>query len=296
MTEDEKFYVDTSKRAHMEAYDEASDIYDTYEGLFFPHLFGRIQELLEHQFIPLLPGGAKVLDIGCGTGQQTTLFRRKGFYTVGIDISEGLVRVANKKLGEGICMVSDACKLPFPDACFDAVSSAGSTVNHIPDHQCFFDELCRVVKPGGLIFLESDNKWKPDMAWTMASVLIGDPLKYHETTKNVIGYIKRPIHEGYPYVFALHYDDDKIKLLNLRTFTFHELRDKLGEGGCSIQSVYGVHTVTNIIPSTVMLQDKPGKVTRGVFSMLKAVEDRTYARWPFNRLGMSIIVIAKKKK
>ncbi len=119
--------VDTSKRAHAEAYDEASDIYDTYEGLFFPHLFGRIRQLLLEKFIPALPPGAKVLDIGCGTGQQTMLFKNKGFDVVGIDISEGLVRVANKKLGEGICLVSDACKLPFSDASFDAISSAGST-------------------------------------------------------------------------------------------------------------------------------------------------------------------------
>ncbi len=37
---DEKhtFVVESSKREHAEAYDEASDIYDTYEGLFFPFI------------------------------------------------------------------------------------------------------------------------------------------------------------------------------------------------------------------------------------------------------------------
>ncbi len=52
---DEKhtFVVETSKREHAEAYDEASDIYDTYEGLFFPYLFGRINSLLKERFIPL---------------------------------------------------------------------------------------------------------------------------------------------------------------------------------------------------------------------------------------------------
>ena len=290
-----KLYVDTSKRASAETYDEASDIYDTYEGLFFPYLFGRIRELIENDFIPSLPADAKVLYIGCGTGQQTLLFKKKGFDVLGIDISHGLVCVANKKLGENLCMVSDAGKLPFKDATFDAVSSAGSTVNHVPDYQCFFDEMCRVLKPGGNIFLESDNKWSPDMAWCLASTLVGDPLGYHGTVGEAIGYFNRPIHEGYPYVFPLHFDDDKVRLLNLRTFTYHELRDQLHRGGCTIKKVYSVHSITNFIPSTVMQKDKPGRITRGIFSVLRPIEDSLYRFWPFNHMGISIIVLGDKK-
>jgi len=297
MADDKKptFVVETSKREHAEAYDEASDIYDTYEGLFFPYLFGRIHELLKNKFIPMLPPGARVLDIGCGTGQQTILFKNMGFEVVGIDISEGLVRVANKKLGEGLCMTSDACRLPFPDACFDAISSAGSTVNHIPDYQRFFEEAGRVLKPGGYLFLESDNKWKPDILWSMLSALTGDPLKYHEKPRDILDHVKRPINEGYPYVFPLTYDENKVKLLHLRTFTIQELRDRLGNVGCKVLSTYGAHSITNIVPSTLMLKDKPGRITRSAFNVLKAFEDRAYGKWPFSRLGVSIMVIAKKK-
>jgi len=296
MTEEKNtFVVDSSKREHAEAYDEASDIYDTYEGLFFPYLFGRIHYLLKERFIPALPTGARVLDIGCGTGQQTLLFDKSGFDVVGIDISHGLVKVANKKLGKGVCMVSDACKLPFPDASFDAVSSAGSTVNHIPDYACFFEEAGRVLKPGGYLFLESDNKWKPDIFWSIASTLTGDPLKYHETLPSVIGYVKRPLNEGYPYVFPLTYDENKVKLLHLRTFTFQELQKELRNVGCEVVAAYGAHSITNIIPSTVMLQDHPGRIAGALFSLLRAFEDRVYGIWPFSRTGMSIMVVAKKK-
>lgn len=297
MTEDKKhtFVVETSKREHAEAYDEASDIYDTYEGLFYPHLFGRIHWLLKDEFMPLLPHDARVLDIGCGTGQQTKLFKSKGFDVVGLDISEGLVMVANKKLGEGICVVADACKLPFPDACFDAISSAGSTVNHIPDYPRFFEEAGRVLKPGGYVFLESDNKWKPDILWCMASTLTGDPLKFNETPSNVIHYITRPLRQGYPYVFPLTYDDNKAKLLHLRTFTFHELRVELKNVGCDVIAAYGAHSITNVIPSTIMLKDRPGRFTKSLFSLLKTIEDRAYDKWPVSRMGMSIMVMAKKE-
>jgi ubiquinone/menaquinone biosynthesis C-methylase UbiE len=297
LTEDKKptFVVETSKREHAEAYDEASDIYDTYEGLFYPYLFGRIHGLLSDRLIPLLPPRGRVLDIGCGTGQQTVLFKNKGFDVVGIDISIGLVGVANKKLCEGICMASDACQLPFPDARFDAVTSAGSTVNHIPDYHRFFEEAGRVLKPGGHIFLESDNKWKPDILWCMASALTGDPLKYHEAPSNVIRHVLRPLRQGYPYVFPLAYDDNKVKLLHLRTFTFHELRDELKSVGCDIIASYGAHSVTNVIPSTIMLKDRPGRLTKSLFSLLSAIEARAYDKWPVSRTGMSIMVIAKKK-
>ncbi|WP_174590040.1 class I SAM-dependent methyltransferase [Methanocella conradii] len=294
MAEKPLFVVEASKREHAAAYDEASDIYDTYEGLFFPYLFGRIHSLLKERFMPLLPHGARVLDVGCGTGQQTRLFKENGYEVVGIDISEGLVRVANRKMGEGICLVSDACKLPFPDASFDAISSAGSTVNHIPDYPRFFEEAGRVLKPGGYLFLESDNKWKPDILWGMASALVWDPLGYHETASEVIDHVKRPFHEGYLYVFPLTYDDSKVKLLRLRAFTFHELRRELEGVGCEVIAVYGAHSLTNAIPSTVMLKDRPGRFTKALFSMLKVVEDRAYDKWPINRIGMSIMVIAKK--
>lgn len=250
-----------SKRYNVETYDEASDIYDTYEGLFFPYLFNMIRQVLEERFIPMLPKRAKVLDIGCGTGQQTIFFKEKGFDVIGIDISSGLVRVANRKIGENICIVSDACKLPFPDGYFDAISSAGSTLNHIPDYPCFFNEICRVLKPGGMVFLESDNKWKLDMFWCMASTIAGDPLEYHETLRNVIGYFNRPLDEGYPYVFPLSFDNGKIRLLNLRTFTYSELDRELGLRGCTVLPAYGIHMITNVIPSTTMLKDKPGNIT-----------------------------------
>ncbi|WP_230743328.1 class I SAM-dependent methyltransferase [Methanooceanicella nereidis] len=282
------------KKYNAETYNEASEIYDSYKGLFFPYLFGRIREIIENRFTPMLKPGARVLDIGCGTGQQTMYFKEKGFDVVGVDISKGLVKVANKKLQDNKCIVSDACKLPFRDSSFDAISSAGSTLNHIPDYHCFFEEICRVLKPGGVVFLESDNKWRMDMFWCLASSMTGDSLDYHEKLENVLGYFKRPISQGYPYVFPLSFSEEKIRMLHLRTFTYRELEKEFFRRGCSINSVYGIHSVTNLIPSPLMLKDNPGKLCSGIFNMLSPVEDITYGTWPVNRLGMSIVVIAKK--
>jgi len=81
----------------------------------------------------------------------------------------------------------------------------------------------------------------------------------------------------------------------LRTFTYHELERELKNVGCEIVAAYGAHSITNVIPSTVMLRDHPGRLARGMFSILSAAEDVVYGTWPFSRTGMSIMVIAKKK-
>jgi MPBQ/MSBQ methyltransferase len=284
------------KKYNADVYDDASGIYDTYEGLFFPYLFGRIRELINRRLIPALPPGARVLDVGCGTGQQTGLFAAASLAVTGVDISAGLVRVANRKLGANVCMVSDACSLPFRGGTFDAVSCAGSTVNHIPDFPRFFDEIARVLKPGGLVFLESDNKWRPDMIWCLLSTVAGDPLEYRERLDQVIGYFNRPLREGYPYQFPLAFDGGKVRILHLRTFTCSELCGELRQRGFDVQSVYGIHAITNLIPSPLMLKDHPGRGTRVAFRALSAVEDRAFGLWPVNRCGMSVIVIAQKKQ
>jgi hypothetical protein len=43
-----------------------------------------------------------------------------------------------------------------------------------------------------------------------------------------------------------------------------------------------------------MLKDKPGRIAKSTFSVLKTFEDRAYDKWPFNRLGVSIMLIARK--
>src|SRR4028119_1781838 len=47
-----------------------------------------------------LPGSARILDVGCGAGRHSLELARRGFVTVGIDISAGLVEVAQRAAQE----------------------------------------------------------------------------------------------------------------------------------------------------------------------------------------------------
>jgi len=98
------------------------------------------------------PAPERILDVGCGTG-EATLFLAREFPQArvrGVDISEEMVSAAVAKVGldpEGrvAFKVGDAAALPYPDEFFDLVAQ----LNMPP----FFDELARVLRPGGQIII-----------------------------------------------------------------------------------------------------------------------------------------------
>jgi len=88
-----------------------------------------------------------VLDLGTGTGSVARLVSERfpEAEVVGVDLSEAMIEEARAKTEEGRVryVVADAQRLPFEDAAFDLVTLG----NMIP----FFDELARVVAPGGRV-------------------------------------------------------------------------------------------------------------------------------------------------
>jgi ubiquinone/menaquinone biosynthesis C-methylase UbiE len=94
------------------------------------------------------PAPARALDLGTGTGQGAFAIARRfsGTEVVGVDLADAMLAEARGKmpaeLAERVEFENgDASSLPFPDASFDLVAHA----NMIP----FFDELTRVLAPGG---------------------------------------------------------------------------------------------------------------------------------------------------
>lgn len=92
----------------------------------------------------------RALDLGTGTGAAAVAIARRWpeADVVGVDIAPQMVEEARRKLpaelGSRVRFdVADAAHLPFPDASFDLVVLA----NMIP----FFDELERLVAPGGAV-------------------------------------------------------------------------------------------------------------------------------------------------
>jgi len=101
-----------------------------------------------------LRAGARVLDIGCGTGDIACEVGRRVEepVVVAADVNAGMI-LAGKRSKKGssiLWCLADACRLPFPDNCFDAVLS-GYLVRNVPDVGRAFREQMRVVRPGGRV-------------------------------------------------------------------------------------------------------------------------------------------------
>lgn len=96
-------------------------------------------------------GLARVLDLGCGTGD---LVRSTGVErAVGVDVSERMLRRARARVGaEARLVQGSAFALPFADDAFDGAVS-GFVLRNLEDLAGAFVELARVVRPGGRIAL-----------------------------------------------------------------------------------------------------------------------------------------------
>ena len=112
------------------------------------------------QLAPLLiefagvAAGERVLDVGCGTGSLSMAIARltAAGSIVGIDGSKGFIEYARAQNSDPRVrfVLGDAQNLSYPEASFDRCLSL-LVVNHIPDTPKALNEICRVIKPGGVV-------------------------------------------------------------------------------------------------------------------------------------------------
>jgi SAM-dependent methyltransferase len=96
----------------------------------------------------------------------------RGARVFGIDISLPTVHQAHHAFqAAGLrAPVADVRRLPFRDACFDAVYSMG-TIEHFDDPETALGEIYRVLRPGGRAVVGVPNRWDPFLRPLMARVL-----------------------------------------------------------------------------------------------------------------------------
>jgi ubiquinone/menaquinone biosynthesis C-methylase UbiE len=107
----------------------------------------KLEQVLAH-YLDTLPDGARLLDVGCGTGN---LLERLGgrFECAGCDPAEEMLRRAHTRNPGVELKVAAAEALPFEDGRFDAVLCI-EVVRYLADPGPALRELARVLRPGGL--------------------------------------------------------------------------------------------------------------------------------------------------
>ena len=101
----------------------------------------------------LPPGGARVLEAGCGVGQYVVLLRRRGHRAVGVDWGVDPLRAGRAWTPGTPLSAMDLRQLGFRAGAFDAYVSLG-VVEHDPNGpDAILREAHRVLRPGGTLVL-----------------------------------------------------------------------------------------------------------------------------------------------
>lgn len=110
-------------------------------------------------------GGASVFSTGCGSAGDLQAFLQQGAARAyGIEVEPGLARLARQRFAgtefetQVHIDLYDGLTVPYADNVFDIVFSM-HVIEHTEDPDYYLMELCRVLKPRGIIFLDVPNRY-----------------------------------------------------------------------------------------------------------------------------------------
>ncbi|MBX3021256.1 MAG: class I SAM-dependent methyltransferase [Bdellovibrionales bacterium] len=121
----------------------------------FRELSGRLEELPPKEY-------GTILDVCAGTGFVSLNLMRGGLFKkcVAFDLNEDALKILENRARElgvnGVEVQSgDIMSTNFPTNSFDCVMG-NSFLHHIPDTKTFLAEMCRILKPGGVICITGE--------------------------------------------------------------------------------------------------------------------------------------------
>lgn len=317
-----------SEKEVASLFDGMADEYDAISDLWYSWVFCRLHYflLVDLARSGLSPGG-RCLDVGCGTGFQSLLLNLCGHDAVGIDVAGVLLEKAklkrsedyltrdffdapfpfarkysvqvreltaryrrNAPIGKSEYRVATAVELPFADASFEVVNCCGSTLSFVEDYLKAMREMARVLKPGGLLFLEIENKYTPDLLWSFLDAkILGGRMGYDGIARDLFS--DRLENTTIDYPFSTKEGEVTMPIWLFSSGRF--LRELRGLGFV-VSEIRSVHSVTNLIPSVYLDSARPSRKLVGAFRALSSVEE-IVAAWPIvRRLGCSLVLTARK--
>ena len=100
-----------------------------------------------------LQRGSRVLEAGCGRGQNVWSLSQEGFDVYGVDYAAETVKLINRVAPNLKILPADVRYLPFPDGFFDGYWSLGVIEHYYDGFFEIIEEAARVIRPGGYLFL-----------------------------------------------------------------------------------------------------------------------------------------------
>lgn len=128
----------------------------TYDEDFTASVIGRLQrEAVWRHLEPLFPPGSRLLDLGCGAGEDAVRFARRGVEVDGIDVSPAMVEIARERArAEGVSAVTHFQTLAIerldelPECGYGGAVSSFGPLNCVRDLRPVAEALAERIRPG----------------------------------------------------------------------------------------------------------------------------------------------------
>jgi len=181
-----------------------------------------------------------ILDVGCGAGSQSRFWLERGHHYSGLDINAPLIQLARRRAEieqlDASFEVGTATALPWADASMD-VCLLPELLEHVQDWESCVKEAIRVLRPDGLLYINTSNRLcpiqqefnLPAYSWYPA------PLKRHFERRAVtdkpalVNFAKYPAVNWFSFYQLRKYLDER-GLDSLDRFDIVDLASKSGTG------------------------------------------------------------------
>ncbi|MFZ4801702.1 MAG: class I SAM-dependent methyltransferase [Chlorobium sp.] len=168
-------------KANIKLHTQLVDVYRDVEPHYRPENQIRVDKILAN-IAPSSKNG-RLLDIGCGMGFIIDIAKKHFAHIHGIDITEAMLQRVNTisdNCDISLC-IAEAEDLPFLNQTFDVVS-AYAVIHHLHSLQPAFEEIYRVLKPGGFFYTDTD----PNFYFWDAIRMLPQDLEYSSIIKREV--------------------------------------------------------------------------------------------------------------
>jgi cyclopropane fatty-acyl-phospholipid synthase-like methyltransferase len=150
--------VTDPKRIVEKGYDAIADRYAAWAATDESN--SRMRQVAK--LLTLIPPGAEVLELGCGSGVPVTKALAERFNVTGVDISEAQVDRARVTVPTAHLIHADMTTVRFPGEAFDAVVALFSII-HVPrdEHAELLVRVRSWIKPGGYLLANMASRDDP---------------------------------------------------------------------------------------------------------------------------------------
>jgi ubiquinone/menaquinone biosynthesis C-methylase UbiE len=232
--------MDPRIRHNRRAHDAIAEAYEERHGeIFNPIEQERLRQNLRRalQLVQTHSPRLQVLDYGCGSGNLTKHLLDLGLHVTAADVSKKFLRMARERYrGSGALetMLLNGQDLHgIPDHTLDMVA-AYSVLHHVPDYLRIVREMARVLKPGGVLYLDHEHApayWEPSETYQQ---FIGRAVPPRVKTwrrflvwKNYIFHLRRLFNPRYEPEGDIHvWPDDHIE--------WDRIKAVVEEGECTV--------------------------------------------------------------